>query len=64
MACQLVDSELAPTREFWREKLGLPADVIADPRPLTEIVAALAATRADASMRAIDGLEAEIRGRS
>lgn len=38
MANQLVDSQLASTREFWRRKLGLPEDIVKDPRPLAEIM--------------------------
>lgn len=37
MADQLVDSDLASTREFWRRKVGFPEHVVMDPRPLNEI---------------------------
>jgi hypothetical protein len=33
------DSVLASTREFWRRKLGLPEEIVTDPRKLDEIKA-------------------------
>lgn len=39
MAMQLVDSSLVTTREFWRRKIGLPEEIVTDPRPLREIAA-------------------------
>lgn len=39
MALQLVDSSIGTTRVFWRRKVGLPEDVVNDPRPLAEIAA-------------------------
>lgn len=34
-----VDSALASTREFWRRKAGLPEEIVADPRKLSDIIA-------------------------
>ena len=42
MADQLVDSEIATTREFWRAKAGLPEHIVKDPRKLAEIPRKLA----------------------
>lgn len=38
MALQLVDSELATTRQFWRKQWGLSDEVCNDPRPMKEIL--------------------------
>ncbi|MDR6818443.1 hypothetical protein J2X76_003620 [Neorhizobium sp. 2083] len=34
-----VDSVIPSTREFWRRKIGMPEDVVADPRALAVILA-------------------------
>lgn len=38
MAAQLVNSSLETTRVFWRTKLGLPEELINDPRPIKLII--------------------------
>ena len=40
MAAQLVDSDLATTREFWRMKLGANEAEASDPRPFMDVLAA------------------------
>lgn len=41
MALQLVDSQLATTREFWRSKYwNATAEEASDPRPFREVLAA------------------------
>ena len=38
MARQLVDSNLASTREFWRIKIGCTESEALDPRPFNDVI--------------------------